>query len=35
VYFYGGGLSNFAPTPGLRLPFGSHGQHENDRVPVF
>jgi predicted NAD-dependent protein-ADP-ribosyltransferase YbiA (DUF1768 family) len=33
VYFYGGPLSNFAPTPGLRLPFGYHG-HENDRVPV-
>jgi ribA/ribD-fused uncharacterized protein len=34
VYFYGGWLSNFAPTPGLRLPFGYHGHHENDRVPV-
>jgi hypothetical protein len=35
VYFHGGWLSNFAPTPGLRLPFGYHGHHENDRVPVF
>jgi ribA/ribD-fused uncharacterized protein len=34
VYFYGGWLSNFAPTPGLRLPFGYHGHHESDRVPV-
>jgi len=34
VYFYGGPLSNFAPTPGLRLPFGYHGHRENDRVPV-
>ena len=34
VYFYGGFLSNFAPTPGLRLPFGYHGHHENDKVPV-
>jgi N-glycosidase YbiA len=34
VYFYGGWLSNFAPTPGLRLPFGYYGHHENDRVPV-
>ena len=34
VYFYGGPLSNFAPTPGLRLPFGYHGHHEHDRVPV-
>jgi ribA/ribD-fused uncharacterized protein len=34
VYFYGGPLSNFAPTPGLRLPFGYQGHHENDRVPV-
>ena len=34
VYFHGGPLSNFAPTPGLRLPFGYHGHHENDRVPV-
>jgi len=34
VYFYGGWLSNFAPTPGLRLPFGYHGHYENDRVPV-
>jgi ribA/ribD-fused uncharacterized protein len=34
VYFYGGPLSNFAPTPGLRLPFGYHGHHEQDRVPV-
>jgi hypothetical protein len=33
VYFYGGPLSNFAATPGLRLPFGYHGHHENDRVP--
>jgi ribA/ribD-fused uncharacterized protein len=34
VYFYGGPLSNFAPTPGLKLPFGYHGHFENDRVPV-
>jgi predicted NAD-dependent protein-ADP-ribosyltransferase YbiA (DUF1768 family) len=34
VYFYGGPLSNFAPTPGLSLPFGYHGHHEHDRVPV-
>lgn len=34
VSFYGGWLSNFAPTPGLRLPFGYHGHHEHDRVPV-
>jgi ribA/ribD-fused uncharacterized protein len=34
VYFYGGPLSNFAATPGLRLPFGYHGHYENDRVPV-
>jgi ribA/ribD-fused uncharacterized protein len=34
VYFYGGALSNFAATPGLRLPFGYHGHHEHDRVPV-
>jgi ribA/ribD-fused uncharacterized protein len=34
MYFYGGWLSNFAPTPGLPLPFGYHGHHENDRVPV-
>lgn len=34
VYFYGGPLSNFAPTPGLRLPFGYHGHQERDRVPV-
>jgi ribA/ribD-fused uncharacterized protein len=34
VYFYGGPLSNFAPTPGLRLPFGYYGHHERDRVPV-
>src|SRR4051812_29852041 len=34
VYFYGGPLSNFAPTPCLRLPFGYHGHHEPDRVPV-
>jgi hypothetical protein len=27
-------LSNFAATPGLRLPFGYHGHHQNDRVPV-
>ena len=25
---------DFAPTPGLRLPFGYHGHHEHDRVPV-
>jgi hypothetical protein len=35
VFFYGGFMSNFAPTPGLRLPFGYHGHHERDRVPVF
>jgi ribA/ribD-fused uncharacterized protein len=34
VYFYGGPLSNFAATPGLRLPFGYHGHHEHDRMPV-
>ena len=34
VYFHGGWLSNFAATPGLRLPFGYHGHHEHDRVPV-
>ena len=34
IYFYGGWLSNFAPTPELRLPFGYWGHHENDRVPV-
>ena len=34
VFFYGGFMSNFAPTPGLRLPFGYRGHRENDRVPV-
>ena len=34
VYFYGGWLSNFTPTPDLRLPRGYFGHHENDRVPV-
>lgn len=34
VYFYGGPLSNFAATPGLRLAFGYYGHHEPDRVPV-
>ena len=34
VYFRGGPLSNFAPAPGLLLPFGYHGHHERDRVPV-
>src|SRR3954447_23238303 len=34
VYFHGEFLSNFAPTAGLRLPFGYHGHHENDRIPV-
>jgi hypothetical protein len=34
VSFYGGWLSNFARTPGLRLPFGYHGHQEHDRVPV-
>jgi N-glycosidase YbiA len=34
VFFYGGFMSNFAPTPGLRLPYGYHGHHEHDRVPV-
>jgi len=33
VYFYVGWLSNFAPTPGLRLPFGYHEHRENDRGP--
>ena len=33
VYFDGGPLSNFAPTPGLRLPFGYLGHLERDRVP--
>ena len=31
----GGFLSNFAATPGLRLPFGYHGHHENDKVGVL
>jgi hypothetical protein len=35
VYLHRGWLSNFAPTPGLRLPFGYQSHHENDRVPVF
>jgi hypothetical protein len=26
--------SKFAATPGLRLPFGYHGHHKHDRVPV-
>ena len=34
VFFYGGFMSNFAATPGLRLPFGYHAHHEHDRVPV-
>jgi ribA/ribD-fused uncharacterized protein len=34
VYFYGGPLSNFAPTPGLRLPYGYHRHVERDRVPA-
>jgi predicted NAD-dependent protein-ADP-ribosyltransferase YbiA (DUF1768 family) len=34
VYFFGGWLSNFAPTPGLRLPCSYHIDHENDRLPV-
>ena len=34
IYFHGGFLSNFAPTPGLLLPFGYHGHIENDRLPV-
>jgi ribA/ribD-fused uncharacterized protein len=34
VYFRGGPMSNFARTPGLLLPFGYHGHHERDRVPV-
>jgi ribA/ribD-fused uncharacterized protein len=34
VYFRRGPLSNFAPTPGLLLPFGYHGHHERDRLPV-
>ena len=33
VYFYGGWLSNFAPTPGLHLPVGYHAHRENDRLP--
>ena len=28
VYFYGGWASNFAPTPGLRLPFGYVGHRK-------
>ena len=34
VYFHGGWLSNFAPTPGLQLPFGYFGHHETVLVPV-
>lgn len=35
VYFYARSpFSNFAPTPGLRLPFGYHGHPERDRLPV-
>ncbi len=34
VYFYGGPFSNFAPTPGLMLPFGYHRHSEHDRVPI-
>ncbi len=34
LYFYGGPLSNFAPTPGLRLPYGYHGHTESDQVAV-
>jgi N-glycosidase YbiA len=34
VYFWRGPLSNFAPTPGLRLPVGYHGHHEREHVAV-
>jgi predicted NAD-dependent protein-ADP-ribosyltransferase YbiA (DUF1768 family) len=34
LFFYGGWLSNFAPTPGLRLPYGYAGHSERDKVPV-
>ena len=34
VYFYGGWLSNFAPTPGLALPYGYCGHHEPGLVDV-
>jgi len=34
LFFYGGWLSNFAPTPGLRLPYGYRGHTERDKVPV-
>ena len=34
IYFWGGPLSNFAATPGLRLPYGYHGHHETGWVPV-
>lgn len=34
VYFYGGPLSNFAPTPGLWLPHGYPGSRYNHRVAV-
>ena len=33
VYFYGGWLSNFAPTPVLRLPYGYAGHTERDKGP--
>ena len=32
VYFYGGWLSNFSPTPGRELPYGSCGHREPGRV---
>lgn len=34
LYFHGGWLSNFAPTPRLQLPFGYQGHDERDLVPV-
>lgn len=34
VYSWGGFLSNFASTPGLRLPSGYYGHHEADEMPV-
>ncbi len=33
-YFYGGWLSNFAPTPDLRRPVGYHGHQERELVPA-
>ena len=34
VYFYGGFLSELRAHPGTPAPFGYHGHHENDKVPV-